>query len=289
MKKKRYLNRKQIEAYNKAQFFYKMVRAEINKSTDLYGMKHARSFQDYYINFMKNKNYSDYVLHRQASKIVPLIQNIKKGMKILDAGCGFGSETILCGILGGSVLGVDLNRIFINLANKRLDYYKNKLKKNINIKFVLKNILKHYGKYDIIWLKNAISHITPPEKIIKLSYNNLKIGGKLIVSDSNKINPVSSLFAKRQQKKEGVYAPRNDPVSGEKVLMAQELFFTIPGINKLLSKYFEISKVYSFDYFPFFIFNKFKSICKIVEEHITKLPIINLVSQSYVIVATKLE
>jgi 2-polyprenyl-3-methyl-5-hydroxy-6-metoxy-1,4-benzoquinol methylase len=45
-------------------------------------------------------------------------------MRILDCGCGFGTESLIFALLGGKVLGVDLNVERLDIAKKRINYYK---------------------------------------------------------------------------------------------------------------------------------------------------------------------
>jgi len=281
-------NRDFLNALKTGFAFFNMVREEVIKSPNLYGGIASKRLLKYYSSLYKNMEYSDYALYRYAQRVIYLINNIKKGTKFLDAGCGTGSEAILGGILGGDVVGIDINGDSITTAEKRLKYYESKLKKKINVQFYSSNIFNHSGKYDLIWVNEAISHITPLEKFLQRSYNNLKTGGKFIVADPNRFNPYVYLHGKERQKIDGKYFFLKNSLIGNKVLMANEVYFTIPKIKKMLSNYFKINKVYLSGYVPFFMFKIFKNrIIKFEENFIRKMPIVKLFSLSYVITCQK--
>ncbi len=276
--------------YHKALSFYNLIRDEIKNSTQLYGKEDAETLRDYYQNIVTNEIRYNYICRHYASRIIPLIKNIKSYSEILDVGCGTGSESILCGILGGTVLGIDISKERIGIAKKRIKYFENKLNKEINAKFCLKNIFKHFGKYDVIWANEAIQHIAPLNEFLKISYENLKMGGKLIIADQNRLNPYAYLLSKKaQKKKNGLYITRKELNTGEVIYYAIERIYTILEIKKIMLKFFKKVEILPFTYFPFFIFRNFSNFCmKIENKFLRKIPIIKLFSLGYVIISTKI-
>ena len=277
--------------YQKALSFYNLIRDEIKNSTPLYGKEDAETLRNYYPNILTNEIYYNYIRQHYASRIIPLIENIRSNSEILDVGCGTGSESILCGFLGRKVLGIDISKERIKLAKKRIKYFENKLNTKIDAKFSLKNIFKHIGKYDIIWANEAIQHIAPLNEFLKISYENLKVGGRLIIADQNRLNPYAYLLSKKAQKKNcGLYITKKQPNTGEIIHYAIERIFTILEIKNILFKFYKKVDIYPFTYFPFFIFKNFSNFCmKIEQNFLKKIPIINLFSLGYVIVSTKVE
>lgn len=90
--------------------FFNLIREELKFSEKLYGKKNGNMLKKYYSNIRRGEHYFKFAQHHYSEKVIHLIKNVSKGRKILDAGCGVGSESILCGILGGSVVGVDLKQ-----------------------------------------------------------------------------------------------------------------------------------------------------------------------------------
>ncbi len=278
------------DIFNSLLEIYHLIREEVIKSDKIYGKKDAHVIKKWLKKSFKDKAYFDYVAYQKISKIIPLAKKIKKGTKILDVGCGFGSDAIICGILCANVLGIDINKEYITVAEKRLNYYNNNLDIKINVKFELKNVFKQFGTYDLIWASQAISHITPQEKFVEHSYNNLKLRGNLIISDENKLNPHRYLYARKMQKEKGVFLHRIDPDTGEDLLIPNEFFFSIKSIKSILSNYFKITEISRIGYIPFFAFSKFKKISKKLESELfERLPFIKKFAGSYVITGNKIK
>lgn len=282
-------DKKNSLAYNKTENFFNFIRNEIKNSNRLYGKEDAVKLKDYYPNIQDKKPYFRYIRHYYALRVMHLIRNIKKNKKILDVGCGTGSEAILCGIFGGKVTGIDIDGHRINIAKKRVKYFEHLLEIKIDIDFFIENVFEHSGKYDLVWVNEAISHITPIEKFLKICHSFLNVDGKLIIADSNKINPYSYIHSKKEQKKaRGIYVTKFNSKTGKQIPYAVERIFSIPNIKNLLSKRFRVIKLFPFGYFPFFIFNKFENLCKKVERNfLGKVPLLNIISVSYITICVK--
>ena len=131
-------------------------------------------------------------------RIQPIVDEIKKnGIRtILDAGCGIGMEALLFALLGCEVVGIDLAPRNINVANKRKKYYQELLGRDLHLEFQCQNIFdaQDLGKFDAIWLKEAIHHIEPPDLFIQFAYEHLKKNGRLFISDTNGSNPFIQIW-----------------------------------------------------------------------------------------------
>jgi len=180
-----------------------------------------------------------------AQRLAPIIIEIRKSpenIKILDAGCGYGTESILFSLLEKKVTGVELVKGRANLAKSRIDFYNSLSDIGINLNFVNSHIIRFLdqsNKFDIIWAMEAISHIYPLEKFISLAYKKLNNNGKLIVSDPNKINPVAllrsikirgSLFHRTHRKFQ-------DPDTHKPVDYSQEKIFSANKFQNILKSY----------------------------------------------------
>lgn len=162
--------------------------------------------------------------------------NGKESLTLLDCGCGIGTQALIFASLGYEVTGIDLNREFIDLANARIDFYSKRLGRPIPCQFLAKNIFKEpiREKYDVVWAREAISHIHPVENFLSQAYHSLRPGGILLISDANWANPFVKLELFRSYWK--YYRPfrtwgeasihyiteRHDPETGELVPMAME-------------------------------------------------------------------
>lgn len=114
-----------------------------------------------------------------------LIKYIPKNKKIsiLDVGCGLGDGCLLLKKKNpnASIFGCDFSSIAIKKAKKR----------NKNIKFFVKNILKENLKkrYDIIIFVSVLEHFPNPFEILD---NYLKNANKYVIIDSPFKDPIGS-------------------------------------------------------------------------------------------------
>lgn len=109
---------------------------------------------------------------------------LKKGMMVLDFGCGRGETVIYVAKKGASVFAVDYSKTAINLCKQSIK----KLPKSVRtkIKLLQKNVeglkLKN-NSLDIIFFLDVFEHLTNKELeiILKKFFDYLKSGGKLVI------------------------------------------------------------------------------------------------------------
>ncbi|MFX1239542.1 MAG: class I SAM-dependent methyltransferase [Promethearchaeota archaeon] len=269
--------------------FFNSILDEVKSSNAIYSPKIAKMLNMYYPYFRDNKIIDHgYDAFYYTTRTSYFLNHLKKGDKILDVGCGTGSEAILFALCGGIVDAIDLSKDRLETARQRKAYYEKKHKTSLNINLEMKNVLKHEGTYDLIWVNEAISHIAPISEFIEMCHKNLISGGKLIISDANNLNPIIFMRNKSAQKDWGaIYRKEKHPITGETYIYAMERCFTIPAIKKILSTKFKINAVYPVGYFPPFVFNRFKKSCVLLEKIVRTLPLVRLLSGVYVIVCSK--
>jgi len=279
-----------IKFFENSYNFLKLLGTEIYHSIEIYGKEDSKTLRNYYSDWLRNKNYFSFASYYTALRQMHLLKYIKKDMKILDAGCGTGSDVILFGVYGGEVLGIDIRDTLLKLTQKRINYYEKIFNTKLNINFKQSNIFKISGLFDIIWVNEAISHIEPADNFISLCFKILKKGGKLIIGDTNKLNPIFYYKAKKEQKRRGgMIIKIKDPKTGEDVSYANERLFSIYEIKALLSNLFKNIEVFPIGYIPFFFYNKLPKISRKIEKIASHyIPIIKYISGSYVLVCTKI-
>jgi SAM-dependent methyltransferase len=196
----------------------------------------AESFGAYYGNLdRKSDAMRNHFAHRYAQRVQHLVSEVADGVRVLDAGCGLGSESILCGMLGAKVTGVDLIEPWLNAGKKRLQFYEAVIGRPIPTELCAQSVFDIKGKFDVIWSQESISHIDPAEDFIAFAYDRLNKGGKLIISDPNKLNPLIFWNARRDAKKHGgLHSSFKNPQTGEMVPFAYERVFDVFSIKRLL-------------------------------------------------------
>ena len=154
---------------------------------------------------------------------------------VLDCGCGFGSESIAFGLLGAKVFGVDLSTERINVASKRLNYYKDKCANELDVSFKNMNILDSECNdlFDIVYAKEFITHMYSISEFVKFVKRVLKSGGHLVITDANPLNPIVYYNAWRAHK-DSLYTVVTNPKTGKDVPYAVERLISHFYLKSLL-------------------------------------------------------
>ncbi|MCK5643020.1 MAG: methyltransferase domain-containing protein, partial [Gammaproteobacteria bacterium] len=114
-------------------------------------------------------------------------------------------------------------------------FYESLLGRQISTELHAMSVFDIHGSFDVIWAMESISHIDPAEDFIAFAHDHLNRGGKLIISDANKLNPLIFLNARRDaQKHGGVHGSIRNPQTGEMIPVAHERVFDVFSMKKLL-------------------------------------------------------
>jgi 2-polyprenyl-3-methyl-5-hydroxy-6-metoxy-1,4-benzoquinol methylase len=172
--------------------------------------------------------------------MVGLLQTLphrEKPWRILDAGCGVGTESLLWASLRDDVkvLGVDISAARLRAASARVPYYQQQIGRSLAVKFCDQSVftIMKEETFDLIWTMEAISHIDPAESFVEASYDSLSSNGCLVISDSHFLNPamIWRIFKLRRQ---GIGHTYKTTSTGETVSYAEERLFTVPQLTRLL-------------------------------------------------------
>ncbi|MDW7760459.1 MAG: class I SAM-dependent methyltransferase [Acidobacteriota bacterium] len=160
-------------------------------------------------------------------------------LEILDAGSGYGTESLFFSLFGHNVTGIELVPERTALALSRIPYFASVCRFPLRVRFRNANILRFLEKsepFSLIWAMEAVSHIYPEEKFLRLAYEKLRPGGKLIISDPNNLNPLAWLRSVRIRGsvRPSTHTRFHDPETGEPVDYGQELTFTVFSIARRL-------------------------------------------------------
>lgn len=126
----------------------------------------------------------DQQVDNSRSYVLPFIEETKqigKGVNVMEIGCGEGGVLVPFMEKGAYCVGVDLNPLRIDIANK---FFASDVAAG-KIEFLYKNVYdadflqRFKGFFDVIILKDAIEHIPDQEKFIPYLINFLKEGGQI--------------------------------------------------------------------------------------------------------------
>jgi ubiquinone/menaquinone biosynthesis C-methylase UbiE len=120
--------------------------------------------------------------HRVQALVVDSL-GLRKGMNVLDLGCGTGWATLeIASRLGGTgrVVGLDLSEGMIEQARKELPRFRYD-----NVEFVLQSAssLNCAGCFDYVISTNAFHHFADKEGVFARVWRSMKAGGSFVIQD----------------------------------------------------------------------------------------------------------
>jgi SAM-dependent methyltransferase len=235
-----------------------------------------KKIEDHFINILK--------------MVLPLLMGRK--IRVLDAGCGFGSDAILFGLCGAEVIGVDLFPGLVQIAGLRKRLYEEYFGVHPDVQFRAENLLNLTGNltYNLIWSNGSIEHIHPVEDFLQVCWDRLEPGGRLIIANVNGLSPYAQLKALYARGFNLYREKFADPVSGDCVVYAMERLLAFPWLKAALRKPgFEIVSVVTQGLIPAFFVRGRRSyeLTRNLERLLAAVPGVSFVMEGYVIVAEK--
>jgi len=271
---------KETDAYRMAYRIFEILLEELKFHALSRSYLTAQDFEllaQYYSSWMRTSNAS-YLGYCFAQRLRNLVRCINKRQnvtpRVLDCGCGLGSESIACTLLGAKVVGIDLNEERIGVAKKRLDYYRGKFGIDLDVDFLCREILKYEPnvKFDVLYAKEFISHVWSLSAFLKFAGNVLKEGGHLIVTDANLFNPYVA-FRAYLDHRATLFTAVHDPKTGDKVPYAVERLFSPRCVAEVFTHCgFKPISINIFGYSPA-IPKRFLNVARKLEEIFGKVPV----------------
>jgi 2-polyprenyl-3-methyl-5-hydroxy-6-metoxy-1,4-benzoquinol methylase len=124
----------------------------------------------------------------------------KPGAKIWDVGCGFGTTSILLALNGYEVVGTTLEYYYDEIQ-ERLKYW-SQFGDLSKLSFEYKNIFDEAPEkesFDYIVAQDTLHHLEPFADAVKIFYDVLKPGGKIVVTEENDNNIICSVKRFKQR------------------------------------------------------------------------------------------
>ena len=151
-------------------------------------------FENYYRSYINEfGSYIQYYYAEQTRDLFDELGNDKK-LKILEVGCGCGTESLWLAMQGYSVTAIDISDDLLEVANCRKKILENFLGRSLSCNFVKRSLLNITDEqYDVIWMSQTFHHLVPRAKVLMKLSELLCTGGKLIISETNGMNPLIQL------------------------------------------------------------------------------------------------
>ncbi len=111
-------------------------------------------------------------------------------LRVLDAGSGFGTYSMLFSSLGAGVTGADLRDSRLSAAERRARFHELYTGRHLRLRYERVDLTRPWSDdYHLVWLYNALSHIDPLDAFLAQARRHLRPGGVLVVGDINGAHP----------------------------------------------------------------------------------------------------
>ena len=110
--------------------------------------------------------------------------------RVMDAGSGFGTYSMIYAAAGADVVGADLRPDRLDAAERRLAFHRELTGVTLPVRYLRADLTREWdADYDVVWVYNALSHIDPLEAFLAQVRKHVRPGGVLVIGDINGAHP----------------------------------------------------------------------------------------------------
>ena len=110
--------------------------------------------------------------------------------RVMDAGSGFGTYSMLFASVGARVTGADLRPDRVDAAERRLAFHTQSTGIALDVRYTRSDLTRAWAEpADLVWVYNALSHIAPLDGFLRAVREHLLPGGVLVIGDLNGAHP----------------------------------------------------------------------------------------------------
>jgi SAM-dependent methyltransferase len=279
--------------------FHRGLQAEVLENRSALDPVQYTDFSRYYRSLRDHTSLYPFYRYNWTRRVTPMLEIVtglpRRGTpwRVLDAGCGMGTESIFWSTLRSDVeiVGVDIHSERLDVARARQRAYERRLGRSLGLCFLCQDIFQvlRARSFDLVWSMESISHIDPAEGFLRRVSEALDSPGYLVISDSHLCNPAIAWRVWRLRAR-GI-AERTRTMVGEQCLSyAQERLFNVNKLSRLLrSAGFRSIRNQLAVYFPPILarFSPVFRVCMWFDALLSQVPLIRNLGGIYTIVASK--
>jgi SAM-dependent methyltransferase len=177
--------------------FYYVLRKEIIHGNPYLNGEEQKRLQSHYDVIMNPKKYPPALAatmysHRRAPAVRTILE--QQYPVVLDAGCGYGSESFLFAAVGARVLAVDISSAQIAIARKRKLFFEKKIfGQELDINFEVADLNRYVPpeqNLSLTWLASVLAALPDQDDFLRRIYAATREGGCVMVTDMNLLNPL---------------------------------------------------------------------------------------------------
>jgi SAM-dependent methyltransferase len=161
----------------------------------------AKTFEVYYGSYHRSFSPRVRSLYSNQIRETEALVRASRGTRVLEVGCGLGTESLWLALLGANVTALDVRPDRIAAARDRHDVLERETARAILCDFRDASLLDlpSSERFDVVWMEQAFHHLEPRADIVACLARLVVPGGHLVISEANALNPVlqAELFLRR--------------------------------------------------------------------------------------------
>lgn len=148
----------------------------------------AATFGTYYASFLRSFPLRMQRFYRD--QIAEAAALVKPGRRLLEIGCGLGTESLWLALRGAHVVAVDVREDRLGAARERHAVLQRELGRDLFCHFSHASVLDlpAHATFDLIWLEQTFHHLEPRVDVVRKIAQLLSPGGHVVISEANALN-----------------------------------------------------------------------------------------------------
>lgn len=177
----------------------------------------------------------------QLLEINRLVQTLD-APRLLDAGCGIGTESLWFALNGASVTAIDIDDRFLSVGASRLADLERFCGRSLACTFERRSISQMEGEFDLIWLEHSFHHMEPRNEVVQKLESLLAPGGYLVFCETNAWNPLLQWQFFMLRGWQTVIKHKGEQWGNERVLTPGSLsrWFERVGLQTISTQYYRV-------------------------------------------------
>lgn len=179
---------------------------------------------------------ADYLWRAYDRRLADVIALVRPGLRVLEIGCGVGSDLHWLALRGADVTGIDVKSEWTEAARKLTLHVEEKIGP-VSVKIERINLLDlPDAQYDLIYMKDTFHHLEPRAEIVAKIATLLSPGGKIVIVEPNAWNPAIQ-YKMFRIRGFNTIVDKIDKATGERFIYGNERLVTGGAIAKAFAPY----------------------------------------------------
>ncbi len=194
--------------------------------------------EKYYKHYYDYRDNIEYVWSHYDRRGQALRAAGERGARVLDVGCGIGTNILWACLCGAHGVGVEIKTSDVEVARTRQQALEGLVDGSLDCTFVASNLFDFRDEegFDLVFLQEAFHHLEPREAVVERLSSLVKPGGRLVLQESNAWNLLlqAKLF-KHRGFKTVIYKQGKNPT--DSYLYGNERIVTAGKLDRLFAPF----------------------------------------------------